>query len=115
MPPDRSTGPVLDLPAGAARIANGFPDVWNAYAGLGEACGEAGPLDERMRRLIKLALALAAGSEGATHSHARRAIAEGIEPAALRHVAVLAIPTLGLPAAVKALTWIDDVAGKAGS
>ena len=107
--------PIANLPAGATRIANGFPDVWKSYAGLGEACAEAGPVDERTRRLIKLALALAAGSEGATHSHARRALAEGIEPAALRHVAVLAIPTLGLPAAVKGLTWIDDVADEAGS
>src|SRR3954454_9124275 len=98
MPPDRTAVPPTGLPAGASRIAKGFPDVWEAYAGLGEACAEAGPLDERTRCLIKLALALAAGSEGATHSHTRRGIAEGIEPAALRHVAVLAIPTLGLPA-----------------
>ena len=28
-----------------------------------------------------------------------------------RHVMLLAIPTLGLPAAVKALTWEDDIIG----
>jgi alkylhydroperoxidase/carboxymuconolactone decarboxylase family protein YurZ len=69
MPPDRTAVPPTDLPVGASRIAKGFTDVWEAYAGLGEACAEAGPLDERTRRLIKLALALAAGSEGDPFPH----------------------------------------------
>jgi alkylhydroperoxidase/carboxymuconolactone decarboxylase family protein YurZ len=30
----------------------------------------------------------------------------------LRHVMLLAIPTLGIPAAVKAMTWMDDIFGK---
>ncbi|WP_444678732.1 hypothetical protein [Halomonas sp. E19] len=39
----------------------------------------------------------------------RRAVEEGIEPEALKQVALLAIPTLGLPAGVAALTWIEDI------
>lgn len=39
-----------ELPSGAGHIARTFPEVWNAYAKLGEACVEAGPLDERTRR-----------------------------------------------------------------
>jgi hypothetical protein len=34
---------------------------------------------------------------------------EGVKPEELRHVMLLAIATLGLPAAVKALTWMDDI------
>jgi alkylhydroperoxidase/carboxymuconolactone decarboxylase family protein YurZ len=45
-----------ELPSGAGHIARTFPEVWNACAKLGEACAEAGPLDERTRRLVKLAL-----------------------------------------------------------
>jgi alkylhydroperoxidase/carboxymuconolactone decarboxylase family protein YurZ len=97
------------LPSGAGYVADAFPDVWEAYAELGEACAGAGPLDARTRRLVKLALAVAAGSEGATHSHSRRAIEEGVDPESLRHVALLAIPTVGLPRAVAALTWIEDI------
>jgi alkylhydroperoxidase/carboxymuconolactone decarboxylase family protein YurZ len=41
----------------------------------------------------------------------RRGLEEGIDPAALRQVAMLAIPTSGLPAAVAALTWIEDITG----
>lgn len=98
-----------DLPRAARALAEHHPDIWNAYAALGEACASAGPLTERERRLVKLALAIGAGSEGAVHSHARRGVAEGIDAAALRQVALLAIGTLGLPAAVAASTWIEDV------
>jgi alkylhydroperoxidase/carboxymuconolactone decarboxylase family protein YurZ len=100
-----------DLPSGAGRLADRHPKVWAAYEHLGEAVAEGGPLDAKTRRLVKLALAIGCSSEGAVHSHARRAVSEGVKPDELRHVMLLAIPTLGLPAAVKALTWIDDIIG----
>ncbi|WP_156927104.1 carboxymuconolactone decarboxylase family protein [Azospirillum halopraeferens] len=100
-----------DLPSGAGRLAESFPAVWDAYAGLGGACAEAGPLDPRTRRLVKLALAIGVSSEGAVHSHVRRALDEGVGADELRHVALLAIPTAGLPTAVKALTWMEDILG----
>jgi alkylhydroperoxidase/carboxymuconolactone decarboxylase family protein YurZ len=75
-------------------------------------CVEAGPLDDRTRRLVKLALAAGAGSEGAVHSHVRRGIDEGLSSDELRHVAILAIPTLGFSAAIAALTWIEDLLKK---
>lgn len=99
------------LPSGASEVAGAHPEVWAAYAALGKACSEAGPLDRRTARLVKLALAIGALSEGAVHSHARRALADGIRPEELRHVALLAIPTLGLPQAAKGLTWIGDITG----
>jgi alkylhydroperoxidase/carboxymuconolactone decarboxylase family protein YurZ len=108
----RKIDPRKDLPSGAGRLAERYPDVWQTYAGLGAACAAAGPLDDKTRRLVKLALAIGGGSEGATHSHVRRGLADGIKPEELRHVAVLAIATLGLPAAVKAMTWMDDILGK---
>ncbi|MBX9700714.1 MAG: carboxymuconolactone decarboxylase family protein [Acetobacteraceae bacterium] len=103
-----------ELPAAAGEVARHWPEVWRAYAALGEACAGAGPLDGTTLRLVKLALAMGAGSEGAVHSHCRRALAEGVPPEALKQVAVLAIPTLGLPRAVAALTWIEDVTDPAG-
>ncbi|MEE9140216.1 MAG: carboxymuconolactone decarboxylase family protein [Alphaproteobacteria bacterium] len=100
------------LPPALAVFIEKDPEVWGAYQGLGKACSEAGPLDARTRRLVKLALAVGGGSEGAVHSHVRRGLDEGLSPQELRHVAVLAIPTLGFPAAVAALTWIADIVGK---
>lgn len=98
-----------ELPAKAGEVATEHPSVWAAYAALGHACAEAGPIPTAEQRLVKLALAIGANSEGAVHSHTRRALAEGHVIAALRHVALLAIPTLGFPAAMRALSWIDDV------
>lgn len=76
---------------------------------MGERCAEAGPLDARTRHLVKIALAAGAGSERAVHSHVRRGLAEGLTKEEIRHVALLAIPTLGLPGAVRTMTWMDDL------
>jgi alkylhydroperoxidase/carboxymuconolactone decarboxylase family protein YurZ len=97
------------LPTASRRIAETQPEIWKAYSALGKACAEAGPLDVEAIRLVKLALAIGAGSEGAVHSHTRRALGEGIAPEALRHTALLAIPTLGFPQAMRAMTWMEDV------
>jgi AhpD family alkylhydroperoxidase len=97
-----------DLPGAAGQVARDHPDLWAALQNLGEASSEAGPLDARTRRLINLAFAIATDSEGATHSHTRRALAETITPEELHHVAFLAITTLGWPHAIRGLTWIQD-------
>ena len=97
------------LPAAAGDLATLYPDIWRAYSELGKACSEAGPLSDRERRLVKLALAIGRGSEGAVHSHARRAMNEGIEADALKQVALLGIGPCGFPAAVAAMTWIEDI------
>jgi alkylhydroperoxidase/carboxymuconolactone decarboxylase family protein YurZ len=96
------------LPPIVESLAREHPAVWEAYNRLGQAAAEAGPLDTRAERLVKLALAVGAGREGAVHSHARRGLDSGLTQAELRHVALLAITTIGWPAAIAALTWIDD-------
>lgn len=85
-----------------------YEEVWRAFTQLGERCHEAGPLDERTRRLVKLALAVGAGLEGGTHSAVRGALAAGLTPEEIKQVAVLAITTIGFPASMRALTWIGD-------
>ena len=97
------------LPAAAGEVAQAYPGIWRAYAALGAACAASGPVDGEALRLVKLALAIGAGSEGGVHSHCRRALEEGVSPEALKQVALLAIPTLGFPRAVAALTWVEDV------
>ena len=98
-----------ELPSVAGKLAEQYPDVWQEYADLGKACSEAGPLDDDTKRLVKLGLAVGAQSEGAVHSHVRRALEEGVDPEELRHVAILSIPTIGFPKAMAALTWIEDL------
>jgi hypothetical protein len=45
--------------------------------GVGPGVRTAGPIDRKAVRLIKLALAMGASSEGAVHSHVRRGLGEG--------------------------------------
>ena len=97
-----------DLPEAVGRFAQQHPEMREAYNELGRAATEAGPLDEKTQRLVKLALAIGAGRIGAVHSHVRRALKDGITPEELEHIAILAIPTLGWSAGFAALTWIDD-------
>jgi alkylhydroperoxidase/carboxymuconolactone decarboxylase family protein YurZ len=102
-------------PSRAGDLAKMAPEVWDAYASLGKAVAEAGPLDKHTRRLIKLALAIGARSEGATHSHARQGLEEGLAAEELRQIALLAITTLGFPAAVAGLSWVEDEVNKAAA
>ena len=88
------------------------PDVWEAFNALADRCHNAGPLEEKTRRIVKVALAMAAGLEGGTHSAVRNARAAGVTEEELEHVAVLAITTLGFPAAMRGLTWLTDPPAK---
>jgi alkylhydroperoxidase/carboxymuconolactone decarboxylase family protein YurZ len=108
-PTQITDAPQVHLPGTTAGVAKEHPNLWRAFQALGEATGKAGPLNEREQRLVNLALAIGADSEGATHSHARRGAAEGLSPAELEHVGYLAITTLGWPQAIRGLTWIRDV------
>ena len=85
------------------------PAVAEAYERLGEAVRAAGPLSGLEVALVKLALSIGARMEGAAHAHARKALAQGIDAAALDHVAILSCPTIGFPAMMMALGWVRDV------
>ena len=91
-----------------ASVRKSYPEVWKAFAALSESCHESGPLDDRSRKLVKLALAVAAGLEGGTHSAVRHAKDAGITQAEMEQVAILAITTIGFPVAMRALSWIRD-------
>lgn len=111
-PSEISDSPEVELPGTAGQVARDNPDLWRAFQELGAQTGKAGPLSEREQRLVNLALAIGADSEGATHSHARRGSSEGLSADELEHVAYLAITTLGWPKAIRGLTWIRDVTKK---
>ena len=91
----------------AADFKSRHEDVWSAFEQLANTCHESGPLDEKTRRLIKVALGIGAGLEGATHSAVRHAKETGATQAELDQVAILAITTLGFPSAMRAMTWVD--------
>ena len=88
-----------------------FPNVHAAHQELARSCYEAGPLEARTARLVKLGIAIGAQAEGAVRSHTRRALAEEMRPEELRHVGLLALTTIGFPHTVAGLGWIEEVIG----
>ncbi len=103
------------LPNVFAKLQKEYPDVVEAYERFGRACSGAGPLDGKTSELVKVALALGAGLEGGVHSHVRRALQAGAKPEELRHIAVLGFTTIGFPASMSGMTWIDDIVTKRAS
>ena len=92
-----------------------YPELMESYESFGEAVKNAGPLSPREIALVKLAISLAAGLEGAAHSHCRKALESGCSPDDLRHVAMLSAPTIGFPTMMRAKSWVDDVIAKQNS
>jgi 4-carboxymuconolactone decarboxylase len=76
---------------------------------LGKALKEQGPVDEKTANLIQLAAAAAIHSEGAVHSHVRRAVENGATPEEVYHALILLTSTLGYPTVSAALSWAEDI------
>lgn len=91
---------------------NNYPDVAKAYSELGDAVHQAGPLDEKTRALVKIAISGGSKTQGAFHAHVRKARRMGISFAEIRHVALLSTPTIGFPNMMALMSWIDDVENK---
>jgi alkylhydroperoxidase/carboxymuconolactone decarboxylase family protein YurZ len=97
------------LPNVYMAFRDAHPEVAKALDQLGRSTEQAGPLDARVQRLVKLALAVGSLAEGAVRSNARKALDTGDTAAEIRHVALLAITTCGFPTAIAGLGWIDEV------
>ena len=80
-----------------------------AVEALGKAAREEGPIDEKVGHLVQLAAAAAIRSEGAVHSHTRRAMEAGASADEIYHAIILLTSTIGFPNIVAAVTWAGDV------
>lgn len=89
------------------RFVERYPTLAQAWE-LIAAAGQEGPLDAKTARLIKLAIAMGAGREGAVHAGVRKAIALGVTRAEIEQIVALAAGTLGMPGAVTLHCWVRD-------
>ena len=89
------------------RLSASHPDVAAAYRALRKAC-DRGPLAKELIALVKLAVSVGAKAERTMHAHTRKALQQGLRPETLRHVALVALPTIGLPATLEALKRISQ-------
>ena len=100
------------LPKRFKKFQKDFPEVAKAYEELGTAVHQSGPLTEKTRALIKLAISTGAGLEGAVHSHTRKAIDAGCSSEEIKQTVMLALPTIGFPATMAAMSWVEDILEK---
>lgn len=98
-----------DKPQAHNQFLAEFPAIATAYEQLASAAHDNGPLDDKTRQLVKLALAIGLGHEGAVHAHTRRSLSLGISPAEIKQVVTLGVTTLGMPNTVAAFTWVNDI------
>jgi 4-carboxymuconolactone decarboxylase len=94
-------------------LARQYPRFMAAVDALGQAVASAGPLAEKTRHLVQIAAAAAIRSEGAVHSHTRRALAAGATREEVQHAVIATTSTIGFPNVMAALSWINDVTGRA--
>ena len=103
-----AVGSDLKKPRGWRRFEQRYPAVAAAYDELSEVCRCTGPLDEQAIALAKLAVSVGGSIDRTVHIHTKKALRAGVSPEALRQVAVIALPTIGLPRALDALRWIEE-------
>ena len=90
-------------------IKDRYKDLGNAIENLGKTVRSLGPLDEKTSHLIQLAAAASMRSEGAVHSHVRRAIECGAKEDEVYHAIILLTSTIGFPAVSASISWADDI------
>ncbi|MGF1615290.1 MAG: carboxymuconolactone decarboxylase family protein [Gammaproteobacteria bacterium] len=87
------------------------PNAISALETLGQTLKQEGPIDNKTAQLIQLAAAAAIRSEGAVHSHTRRALEAGSTAEEIRHAIILLTSTIGFPTMVAAMSWVDTILG----
>lgn len=100
------------LPKQYQKLRQRYGAVLDSLDNLAMRVKEAGPINEKTAHLIQLAASAAIKSEGAVHSHTRRALEAGARPEEIRHALLLLISTIGFPNVSAALSWVDDILEK---
>jgi AhpD family alkylhydroperoxidase len=95
-----------------ATLEKRHPHFMIAVQELGKIVKQEGPLDEKTANLVQLAAAATLRSEGAVHSHARRALEAGATPEEIYHAVIVLTSTVGFPSVSAALSWVADVVGE---
>jgi len=91
------------------RFKEEFPEVYARHEALGKEVHEiAGPLDEKSRWLIKIAISAACNHQRALTTHIKKAKAAGIADQEIKHALLLLIPTAGFPTFMKAYAVLDN-------
>ncbi len=85
-----------------------YPLIAGKYEELGDAVHDLGPLTERDRALIKMAISGSHLYRSAFKAHIRKAIASGISREEIEHLVLLFLPTVGFPTMMAAMGIAEE-------
>ena len=91
------------------KLKDRHPHLFQAVEALGQAVRKEGPLDSKTAHLIQLGAAAAIRSDGAGHSHVRRALESGVKPEEIRDAVCVGMSTIDFPNVIAALSWAKDL------
>ena len=97
------------IPKHYMNIRERYEEYGEVLSELGRVVKNAGPIDEKSSQLIQLAAAAAIRSEGAVHSHARRAMEQGATSEEIYQTLLLLTSTIGFPNVAAAVSWVEDL------
>jgi 4-carboxymuconolactone decarboxylase len=87
-----------------------FPLVHDKHEAMGEEIHErSGPLPEKVRWLLKIAISGASGHRLALETHILKARESGLTEAEIKHALLLLVPTVGFPAFMEAYSILKSI------
>ncbi len=86
-----------------------FPDVTEAYRAMKRTYGSAGPLDEKTKQLVQVAIMAAIGSEGGTRDHAKFALDAGATADEVLQAVLMVLGPAGMSRAGSGIAWVNEV------
>ena len=93
------------LPKTFQQFTERFPELAAAHEKIGQSVDSIGPLDSKVRCLIKIGICIGAGLESALRSHVRRATQAGASHEEIEQAIMLGMNTVGFPRTVAAWSW----------
>ena len=94
-----------DIHTALKKMKKEFPEIYKAHEALGKVIHEqSGPLPEKTRWLMKVAISGASRHQIALETHINKAKEAGASEEELLHTLLLLIPTTGFPTFMEAYT-----------
>lgn len=87
-------------------------ELYEAYDKYGKEVSEAGPLDDKTKALIKVAISSTAKQPYAIKSQIRKARRQGCSWEEIEHAIILVAPTVGFPTMMEALISLREELGE---
>ena len=86
------------------------PDIYEAYEKFGKLVHEeGGPLDEKTRWLIKIAVTTSGQNQYALRTHIKKALKNGCTREEIEHAILLTAPSAGFPIMMEAILTLREV------